>query len=433
MSELVEFRLPALGEGVTSGQIIGVFVSAGDNVSVNQPLIEVETDKAAVELPSTASGTVSDVRVGVGDSVNVNELLLIIKGSGSSDTKKVTPDPEEKKQDTASTQSSAVQPEEKNITNMPLEKETVQTIPAPAENISSVLAAPSARRLARELGVDIISVRGSGQRGRVFKKDVKLHTKAITTLISSGVLTAPVEPDLPDFSSWGETETESFSTVRKITAERLSQAWDAPHVTGQDKADISELERLRKLNKKKVAEEGGNLTMTAILVKAVSSLLLEDSKFNASIHMGDGVIVYKKYVNIGVAVDTERGLLVPVIKNADKKSLTEIAVDLTDLSRRAREKKISPDELNGGTFTVTNLGGIGGTFFTPIINPPEIAILGASRASMEPVYIDGEFVPRLIAPLALSYDHRIIDGAEATKFLRRICDMLENPEVFIFN
>ncbi len=431
MSELVEFRLPELGEGVSSGQIIGVFVSVGDSVSVEQPLIEVETDKAAVELPSPTGGTVTDVCVSTGDLVNVNELLVVIEGD-SVDTKKTAPDPEEKKGKSASTQSPPKEPQ-KNISPQPLEIETHYAHVSSTESPGAVPAAPSVRRLARELGIDIMSVKGSGPRGRIFRKDVKLHTKAITTLLSSGILNTSIEPDLPDFSSWGETETESFSTVRKITAERLSQAWTAPHVTEQDKADISELERLRKLNKKKVAEQGGNLTMTAILVKVVSSLLLEYSKFNSSIHMGESVIVYKKYVNIGVAVDTERGLLVPVIKNTDKKSLAEIAVDLTDISKRAREKKVSPDELAGGTFTVTNLGGIGGTFFTPIINPPEVAILGASRASIEPAYVEGEFVPRLMAPLALSYDHRIIDGAEATRFLRHLCDMLENPRTFIFD
>ena len=228
--------------------------------------------------------------------------------------------------------------------------------------------------------------------------------------------------------------TESFSTVRKLTAERLSQAWAAPHVTQFDKAEVSRLEELRKLNREKVADAGGNLTVTAILVKALSSALSEFPKFNSSIHMGSRTIVYKKYISIGVAVDTERGLLVPVIRDADKKDVTEISVELTDISSRAREKKLSADRLRGGTFTITNLGGIGGTFFTPILNPPEVAILGVSRSSFEPVYVDveGEFVPKLMLPLSLSYDHRIIDGAEAARFLRWLCEMLEGSPESIF-
>ena len=220
--------------------------------------------------------------------------------------------------------------------------------------------------------------------------------------------------------------------MRKLTAERLSQAWAAPHVTQFDKADVSRLEDLRKLNKEKVADAGGNLTITAILVKALSRALLEFPKFNSSIHMGSRTIVYKKYISIGVAVDTERGLLVPVIRDADKKDITEISVELTDISSRAREKKLSADRLRGGTFTITNLGGIGGVFFTPILNPPEVAILGVSRSSVEPAYVDGEFVPKLMLPLSLSYDHRLIDGAEAARFLRWLCETLEGSPESVF-
>ena len=226
--------------------------------------------------------------------------------------------------------------------------------------------------------------------------------------------------------------TENFSTVRKLTAERLTQAWAAPHVTQFDKADVTRLEELRALNKDRVAEAGGALTVTAILVKALSRALLEFPKFNSSIHMGSRTIVYKKYVNIGVAVDTERGLLVPVIRDVDRKDVTEISVELTDISSRAREKRLSADRLQGGSFTITNLGGIGGTFFTPVLNPPEVAILGVSRSSLEPAYTDGEVTPKLMLPLSLSYDHRIIDGAEAARFLRWLCEMLEGSPESVF-
>ena len=294
-----------------------------------------------------------------------------------------------------------------------------------------VPAAPSVRRLARELGVELRSVSGTAPRGRILERDVKAHAKAIIRSASSAQA-APKEPELPDFSRWGETLTESFSTVRKLTAERLSQAWAAPHVTQFDKADVSRLEDLRKLNREKVADAGGNLTVTAILVKALSGALSEFPKFNSSIHMGSRTIVYKKYISIGVAVDTERGLLVPVIRDADKKDITEISVELTDISSAAREKKLSADRLKGGTFTITNLGGIGGVFFTPILNPPEAAILGVSRSSVEPAYVDGEFVPKLMLPLSLSYDHRLIDGAEAARFLRWLCETLEKSPESIF-
>ena len=232
-------------------------------------------------------------------------------------------------------------------------------VPTGSEAVAGPLevpAAPSVRRLARELGVSLRSVSGTAPRGRILERDVKAHAKAIIRSASSAQA-APTEPELPDFSRWGETLTESFSTVRKLTAERLSQAWAAPHVTQFDKADVSRLEDLRKLNREKVADAGGNLTVTAILVKALSGALLEFPKFNSSIHMGSRTIVYKKYISIGVAVDTERGLLVPVIRDADKKDITEISVELTDISSAAREKKLSADRLKGGTFTITTWGG----------------------------------------------------------------------------
>ena len=436
---MIEFKLPELGEGIESGQVIEVLVAPGERVSLEQPLLEVETDKAAVEIPSPADGTVVEVLVSAGDTVAIDQILVRIKG-----------DSEDKEPAGAKADASAVADEEEEKSPAATEKPAQKRKPAKEEKKPSpkrsprrdsatapsgslkVAAAPSVRRLARELGVELGSVTGSGPRGRILEKDVKAHAKAIITSVSSAQAAAPAELDLPDFSRWGETVTESFSTVRKLTAERLTQAWAAPHVTQFDKADATRLEELRKLNKEKVSEAGGNLTVTAILVKALSRALSEFPKFNSSIHMGSRTIVYKKYVNIGVAVDTERGLLVPVIRDADKKDVTQISVELTDISSRAREKRLSPDRLQGGSFTITNLGGIGGTFFTPILNPPEVAILGVSRSSFEPVYADGEFVPRFMLPLSLSYDHRIIDGAEAARFLRWLCEMLERSPESIF-
>ena len=426
----MEFKLPELGEGIESGQVIEVFVSAGEKVSAEQPLLEVETDKAAVELPSPVAGTVSEVCVSGGETVGIGQVLVRIDdGAGGADA------PEEKETEPAE----AREPKDKEPKTdekpepeePPEEKKEPSSRPAdgPAVSKSPSLnapASPSVRRLAREIGVDILSVTGTGPRGRVLAEDVKLRAKTVIASAGSGSPAAE-EPPLPDFSRWGQTETKSFSTVRRLTAERLSSAWRAPHVTQFDKADVSELETLRKLNREKVSAAGGNLTITAILVKVLSSALLEFPKFNSSVDMRAGAIVYKKYVNVGVAVDTDRGLLVPVIRDSDEKDVTEISVELTEISRKAREKKLSPDALQGGTCTITNLGGVGGTYFTPIINPPEVAILGVSRSSVEPVYADGGFKPRLMVPLLLSYDHRIIDGAEAARFLRWICEKLEKP------
>ena len=435
---MIEFRLPELGEGIESGQVIEVLVAPGDRVSLEQPLLEVETDKAAVEIPSPADGTVVDVCVSAGDTVEINEVLVRIDGEPGGEE----PVSEEPADSAAADEAHEEKPaaEEKPAPERKPAKEKKRPSPpgtaragaAAPSGLLKVAAAPSVRRLARELGVELGSVPGTGPRGRILEKDVKAHAKAIIRSVSSAETAVPAEPDLPDFSRWGETVTESFSTVRKLTAERLSRAWTAPHVTQFDKADVTRLEDLRKLNRDRVAEAGGNLTVTAILVKALSRALLEFPKFNSSIHMGSRTIVYKKYVNIGVAVDTERGLLVPVIRDADRKDITQISVELTEISSAAREKKLSADRLQGGGFTVTNLGGIGGTFFTPILNPPEVAILGVSRSSLEPAHVDGEFVPRLMLPLSLSYDHRIIDGAEAARFLRWLCGMLEESPGSIF-
>ena len=430
---MIEFRLPELGEGIESGQVIEVFVTPGDRVSVEQPLLEVETDKAAVEIPSPADGTVVDVCVSAGDTVEISQILVKINGDAEAKEtpKEAAPAAEEKTEEKKPAEAEKPVPETK-----PAEEKQLSPprVPARSEVVSGPLkvpAAPSVRRLARELGVSLGSVSGTGPRGRILEKDVKAHAKAIIRSVSSAPA-VPAEPELPDFSRWGETVTESFSTVRKLTAERLTQAWAAPHVTQFDKAEVSRLEELRKLNRDEVEAAGGNLTVTAILVKALSSALSEFPKFNSSIHMGSRTVVYKKYISIGVAVDTERGLLVPVIRDADKKDITEISVELTDISSRAREKKLSADRLQGGSFTITNLGGIGGTFFTPILNPPEVAILGVSRSSVEPAYVDGEFVPKLMLPLSLSYDHRLIDGAEAARFLRWLCEMLEKSPESIF-
>ena len=291
-------------------------------------------------------------------------------------------------------------------------------------------AAPSVRHLAWEIGVDINEVPGTGPAGRISMDDVKNYAKKIVTELKA----APVSPigipakPLPDFSKWGEVERKSMSNVRQITAENTGYAWSIiPHVTQYDKADITELEKFRKSHGKKVEKAGGKLTITSILLKVTASALKVFPQFNASIDMKSKEVIYKKYYYIGVAVDTDRGLLVPVIRDVDKKNIVELSIELTELSEKARNKKISLKEMEGGNITISNLGGIGGTNFSPIVYSPQVSIIGVSRARTEPVFIDEQFEPRLILPLSLSYDHRIIDGADGTRFLRWIAEALEQP------
>jgi pyruvate dehydrogenase E2 component (dihydrolipoamide acetyltransferase) len=300
---------------------------------------------------------------------------------------------------------------------------------AGVEHRGPVPAAPHVRRLARELGIDIHNVPGSGPGGRISENDVKLHAKSMLAAAGAGTASTHVkQPALPDFSKWGKIERVSMRGVRRKTAEHMWEAWSAiPHVTQEDKADITELEHLRTKFAPKAAEAGGKMTVTAIALKVCASALKIFPQFNASIDMEKEEIVYKQFINIGVAVDTERGLLVPVIREVDKKNIVELAAELTGLSKRARDKKLSPADMEGGTFTITNLGGIGGTGFSPIVNYPEVSILGLSRSSMEPVWMENKFEPRMVLPLSLSYDHRLIDGADAARFLRWIAEAFEQP------
>jgi pyruvate dehydrogenase E2 component (dihydrolipoamide acetyltransferase) len=302
---------------------------------------------------------------------------------------------------------------------------------AGTEHRDPVPAAPHVRRLAREIGVHIHSVQGSGPGGRISEEDVKLHAKnalAAATAAAQAPHAGFAEPELPDFSKWGKTERVSMRGVRRKTAEHLRRAWNTiPHVTQQDRSDITELEQLRARFAPRAEEAGGKMTVTAIALKVCASALKVFPQFNASIDMGKEEIIYKQYINIGVAVDTDRGLLVPVIRDVDKKNIVELAAEMTQLSKKARERKLTPAEMEGGTFTITNLGGIGGTGFSPIVNHPEVAILGLSRSRMEPEWVNNKFEPRLILPLSLSYDHRLIDGADAARFLRWIAEAFEQP------
>jgi pyruvate dehydrogenase E2 component (dihydrolipoamide acetyltransferase) len=290
------------------------------------------------------------------------------------------------------------------------------------------------RRFAREVGIDISTVQGSGPGGRISIEDVKNHVQARLADQGSEGAQVPAVAELPDLARFGPIRREPMSKVRRLTAENLTRAWlNAPQVTNHESADITDIEEFRKAYKARVEEAGGKLTMTAILVKVVAAALKMHPEINAAVDMVGHEIIYRESINIGVAVDTDRGLLVPVIRDADRMNLTEISVTLDDLARRARNKKVTPDEMQGGTFSISNLGGIGGTGFSPIVNWPEVAILGISRGRIEPRWHDGSFRPRLMLPLSLSYDHRLVDGADAARFLARLKDALEQPILMAFD
>jgi pyruvate dehydrogenase E2 component (dihydrolipoamide acetyltransferase) len=298
-------------------------------------------------------------------------------------------------------------------------------VPSRREGAPPVPAAPSVRRYARELGVEIGDVPGSGPGGRIGQEDVKGHVR--TVLAGPGAGSRVAAGPLPDFTRWGEVEVKPMSNIRRKTAEHLSAAWQAPHVTQHEKADITALEAFRTTFGARVEKAGGKLTVTALLIKIAALGIDRFPQFASSVDMANEAIVYKKYCHIGVAVDTPNGLLVPVIRDADRKTLTEIAIELGEVSQRARDRKLSLDDMSGGVFSISNLGGIGGSYFTPVVNQPEVAILGVSRSTIEPVWRDGEFVPREMLPLSLSYDHRAIDGADAARFIRFVAEAVEQP------
>lgn len=434
---MVEFKLPDLGENIESADVTKVNVSEGDTIEQDQTVMEIETDKASVEVPSDVAGVIKKVNVKEGDSVSTGQVILEVEsssGAAPAAKREETPAKEEKsetKKEPAKEEAKVSESEVKEVsqtppvlgkTKIPQRKDMPKHIPP---------AAPSVRRFAREIGGDIHQVRGTGPGGRISIDDVKAYSKNLNEQRAKGGGAGGIgfaQEPLPDFSKWGEVEHKPMSNVRKKTAEHLSYAWATiPHVTQHDKADITELDKLRKKYSPLVEKQGAKLTVTAILLKVVGTALQKYPQFNCSIDMENKEIIYKKFYNVGVAVDTDRGLLVPVIRDVDKKSITGLSVELNDAAKRARDKKTSLDEMQGGNFSISNLGGIGGTYFTPVVNSPEVAILGVSRGSFEPVYQDGEFVPRLMLPLSLSYDHRIIDGADAARFLRWIVEALEQP------
>ena len=439
-----DFRLPELGENIDQGDLVRLMISPGSKVSEGQPVMELETDKAVVEVPSSVTGTVKEIQVKEGQKVKVGQVIFTLEGGSSMQPEKTKHAPVEhisEQHEARLSVQAAIQAEGKTPAQVFLPDQPQPSAPkafampeqlgkvAGTEHRAPAAAAPHVRRLAREIGVDIYEVKGSGPGGRISEDDVKAHAKVLLTSAAKSPQGRHfAQPELPDFTKFGKVERVSMRGVRRKTAQHLWEAWTTiPHVTQQDKADITELEQLRARFAPKAQEAGGKMTVTAIALKVCASALKVFPQFNASIDMGKEEIIYKQYVNIGVAVDTDRGLLVPVLHDVDKKNIVELAAELTQLSKKARDKKLTPSEMEGGTFTITNLGGVGGTGFSPIVNYPEVAILGLSRASMEPVWMNGKFEPRQVLPLSLSYDHRLIDGADAARFLRWIAEAFEQP------
>ena len=444
-----EFRLQELGENISQGDLVRLMIAPGAKVSEGQPVMELETDKAVVEVPSTVSGIVNEVRVKEGEKIKVGQVIFTLQSSSGSPPEKTRPQREPVEHVSGQhgarlafqaairaegkTEEQALPPDQPTPRpasfSMPIQLGKV----AGTEHREAVPAAPHTRRLARELGVDIYEVQGRGPGGRISEDDVKTHAKAALTALATAAQ-AParaghfIAPQLPDFAKWGKIERVSMRGVRRKTAEHVAESWNTiPHVTQHDRADITELEHLRARFAPKAEQAGGKMTVTAIALKVCAAALKIFPQFNATIDMEKEEIIYKQYIHIGVAADTDRGLLVPVIRDVDKKNIVELAVELSQLSQKARNKKITLADMEGGTFTITNLGGIGGTAFTPIVNHPEVAILGLSRSRTEPEWIGGKFEPRLILPLSLSYDHRLIDGADAARFLRWVAEAFEQP------
>ena len=415
----VQFALPDLGENIESGDVIRILVDVGDRLAEDQTVIELETDKAVIEVPSSIDGTITEILVQQGDTITVGQPILEVDAAAAEAPAAEAAEP------------APVPAAEPAPTPMPQAVAPVveEAPPEPTPTLTStddpVPAAPSTRRLAREIGVDIAQVQGTGAGGRISIEDVKAHSKKLHAARAAAPAAAA---PLPDFSQWGAVERQPMTKVREITADRLAQAWATiPQVTQFDKADITSLEKWRAAYGKKAEAAGGKLTPTAILIKVLGIALKVFPQFNASIDMAHREVVYKRYFHIGIAVDTPHGLLVPVVRDVDQKNIIELAVELSELAQKTRERKIGPADMQGGSMTISNVGTMGGTAFTPIVNPPEVAILGVARSQVEPTYIDGQLQPRTLLPLSLSYDHRLIDGADGARFLRWICTALEDP------
>lgn len=436
------FNLPALGENVDAGTVVGILVAVGDQVEENQPVLEIETDKANLEVPSGFSGVVTEILVENGATAEVGAPVLMYDegagegaAAGEAAAEAEAEAPAEVSESTD--EKSADRTDAGGDTDSSPQSQPATSVPSPppapivpaATSGAPVPAAPSVRRFAREIGLDIAQVPGRGPGGRISVEDVKAHSRQLSAGQGAAVGPRPsATASLPDFGKWGPVETEPMSNLRRAAAEHLSAAWtNIPHVTYADKADVTDMEALRKQFGPAAEAAGGKLTITAIALKIVAAALKRFPFFNASVDMTRHEIIYKKYYHVGVAVDTDRGLVVPVIRDVDRKNMIELSIELSEVAAKARDRKLSPDDMQGSTFTISNLGGFGGTFFAPIINAPDVAILGLARSRMEQVYVDSAFQPRLMLPLMISYDHRLVDGADGARFMQWLVQAFEEP------
>jgi pyruvate dehydrogenase E2 component (dihydrolipoamide acetyltransferase) len=454
-----EVKLPALGENVAGGDVVDVKVKVGDQVKEGQALVEVEAEKSTVEVPSPFAGQISQVFVRKGDKVRTGQTLFLVDGNGKpvapgaastsaappapppapSVPPKTPPPPPQAPPSLPPPAARTVSPGANAPASPapappppPPRPETgpVQPPPLPSAQADGgvVPAGPATRKLAREWGVNLTNVPPSGLRGRVTQEDVRTYVRALASGATTPLPAAV--PVLPSFEQWGPVEYQRFESIRKKTAEAVTLAWTTiPHVTHHDLADVTDIEAFRKQQ----AEKGHKLTVTAFVVKACAIVLKQMPQFNASLDLAQERLIQKQYVHIGIAVDTERGLVVPVLRDVDKKSVQDLGREMAEIAEKARNRKVTADDMAGGCFTVSNLGGIGGTAFTPIVRWPEVAILGLSRSRLAPVWRDGQWTPRLQLPLSLSYDHRVIDGADAARFTRQLAELLENPMMMLLH
>ena len=427
MAEIKDILVPDIGDfdGV---EVIEILVAAGDSIAVEDPIVSLESDKAAMEIPSPLAGTIKEVKVKLGDKVSEGNLLVTIETSAEAPVAEAAPATEDNsaKEEAETTPAPAAAATKAPAPAAPRPSPTA-SITINEEGFRKAHASPSVRKFARELGADLSQMTGTGAKNRIIKEDVKAWVKQTLAQGSQGGgLGVEPMPEI-DYSQFGNIEIQQLTRINKLTGKFLHRNWvTVPHVTQFDEADITELEKFRKQLNEENKKDGTRITVLAFLMKALVSALKEFPRFNSSLdHTGENLVL-KKYVNIGVAMDTADGLVVPVIRDCDRKSLIELAQELTETSIRARNKKLSPADMQGGCISISSLGGIGGTAFTPIVNAPEVAILGVSRSSMQPVYKDGEFVPRLMLPLSLSYDHRVIDGADGARFTSYLSTVLSD-------
>jgi len=421
VAEIKKILVPDIGD-YKDVAIIEVMVKVGDKIDAEDNLVTIETDKAAMDVPSPFAGIVKEMKLKVGDTVSQGSLILLLESSeaaAKTESVPAAPSPTQETEPVATP---------KPVTTQAAPATPPSAAPTVATSTGNAHASPAIRRFARELGVDLTQVKGSGEKGRVTKDDVQQFVKqSLSQPGNAGggnglqVLAMPVV----DFAKFGEIETKPLSRIKKISGANLHRNWATiPHVTQFDEADTSEMEAFRKQLNVEYAKKNIKITPLAFMLKAVATALDHFPEFNASLDASGENLVLKKYTHIGVAVDTPGGLMVPVIRDVDQKGIVQLAKELGEVSKRARDKKITAADMQGGCFTISSLGGIGGTAFTPIINAPEVAILGVSRAKMKPVWTDGEFVPRLMLPLSLSYDHRVIDGAAGARFTTYLASVL---------